>query len=306
MPRRAVVCTLFVLLGASADSLMAQQETGAAGVLVDVGAHHLYIHCVGPADAGPTVILEAGAGDISNRWSTVQDLLASRVRTCAYDRAGSGRSEPGPSPRTMRQEVFELDALLDAVELSGPFVVVGHSMGSFLVRLYTEQYPTKVIGVVLVDPTHENSRQVLILPGESQLRLVRVREQATGRAVPEPRPEGRVSTQYDPADDFLAEEFQQIYLSRQVNPTPLGNRPLIVVEGARPRPVPPGASEMEWNDLQQEKSAENADLVGLSRNSKLVRDPSSGHDVHVDNPPLVARAIEQVIEAAVMGTSLNP
>ena len=135
-------------------------------------------------------------------------------------------------------------------------------------------------------------------PGESQPRLVRLREEAKGRAAPEPRREGRASAQYNPDDDYLAEEFQLLYLARQASPQSLGDRPLIVLNGTRPQPAPPGAAEQEWNELQQEKGEEKADLARLSRNSKLVRDPSSGHNVPTDNPRLIARAIEEVIEAA--------
>lgn len=65
-----------------------------------------------PTNGSPTVIFESGGGGSSKDWSRVRDLLSSRVRMCAYDRAGLGWSEVGPAPRTMKQEVFELHALL--------------------------------------------------------------------------------------------------------------------------------------------------------------------------------------------------
>mgnify|MGYP002633472052 CR=1 FL=1 len=71
-----------------------------------------------------------------------------------------------------------------------------------------------------------------------------------------------------------------------------------MVDDTRPQPAPRGASIDEWNDLQREKFKEKEDLAKLSRNARFVVDPSSGHDVHVDNPQLVAQAIQQVIEAA--------
>src|ERR1700741_4016567 len=86
-----------------AISVLAQSGP-APGVMVDVGSHRLHLRCIGAAGTGPTVILEAGGGGFSPVWSQVQNLLASRMRTCAYDRAGLGWSEQGPAPRTMRQE----------------------------------------------------------------------------------------------------------------------------------------------------------------------------------------------------------
>jgi len=307
MLKLPLVGILVIMLGSWAEHAMAQNRPSgpAPGILVDIGGHKLHIRCVGPADAGPTVILEAGGGGSSKEWTQVQDLLSPRVRTCAYDRAGLGWSQAGPAPRTMKQEVFELHALLKAAHVPGPFVFVGQSIGGLLARLYAESYGSEVIGVVLVDPTHEDGRFGLARPGE-QPRLVRLREEAKGRAVPEPRREGKPSTQYNSDDDYLAEEFQQIYLARKANPESLGDRPLIVLLGARPAPPPNGVSVEEWNALQQEKSEQKADLPQLSRNSKLVRDPSSGHHIHADNPQLVAHAIEEVIEAVAKGVRLKP
>lgn len=101
-----LVAGLGIVFGSTTELAIAQSppSTPAPGRLVDIGGHKLHIHCVGPSDSRPTVILEAGGGGFSTSWSLVQDLLSARVRTCAYDRAGSGWSEPGPAPRTMRQD----------------------------------------------------------------------------------------------------------------------------------------------------------------------------------------------------------
>src|SRR4051812_3226828 len=103
-----------MFLGFTSSSIAQTPPGPAPGVLVDIGGHKLHILCVGPSNRKPTVILEAGGGRSSSDWSKAQNLLSAEVRTCAYDRAGSGRSEPGPAPRTMKQEVFELHALLEA------------------------------------------------------------------------------------------------------------------------------------------------------------------------------------------------
>ena len=127
----------------------------APGEMIDVGGHKLHIYCVGPHNAKPAVILEAGGGAFSKDWTAVQSLLAERVRTCAYDRAGLGWSDPGPAPRTLAQEVFELHALLKSANISGPLVLVGQSLGALDVRLFAEDYGNDVAGVVLVDPADE-------------------------------------------------------------------------------------------------------------------------------------------------------
>jgi len=178
MRRESIVIGIFVILLSSwAEGQMAQapQPGPAPGLLVDIWAHKMFIRCVGPVGGGPTVILEAGGGGSSNAWSRVQGLLSPHVRSCAYDRAGLGRSEPGPAPRTTRQEAFELHALLEAAKIPGPFVLVGHSIGGLLVRLYAEQYGSSVVGFVLVDPTHESDVLGSVRCGG----WVRLREKAT-------------------------------------------------------------------------------------------------------------------------------
>jgi pimeloyl-ACP methyl ester carboxylesterase len=279
---------------------LAQQNRPAEpppGGLVDIGGRSLHIRCVGREGAGPTAILQPGGGAYSSVWSRVQDLLAQRVRTCAYDPAGLGWSEPGPTPRTLQQEVFELHALLEKAKVPGPFVLVGHSLGGLAARLYADRYSAAVMGVVLVDALHEDSVQFNLRINQ----WARIRELSKGRVVPEARLT-RAMTPSTSEDDYLAEELQQVYLSRRSNPTPLGDRPLIVLHaGKRP---PPGTSEEFWKNLTQERDDQGMDLARLSRNSKFVRDPLSGHNIHVDNPTLVANAIEEVVTAALKGTKL--
>jgi len=288
------VLAVFAVLSSSAEPSVAQ-------ALVDIGGHKLNIRCTGPSGAKLTVILEAGGGGSSGNWAKVQDELAPRVRSCAYDRAGLGQSEAGPAPRTVSQEVFELHALLEAAKVQGSLVLVGHSIGALNVRLYAERYGGEVAGMVLVDPVHESD--VLYVLRVS--RWARVRELATGRAVPPPRRDGPVSTQYNPDEDYLAEEFQQAYLSRKANPEPFGERPLIVVSAGK-RPAPPGTSDSLWSVLRVEKDGQKMDLSRLSRNSRFILDPSSGHGIPTDNPKLVARAIEDVVAAAASGSRVTP
>jgi pimeloyl-ACP methyl ester carboxylesterase len=201
----------------------------------------------------------------------------------------------------MHQEVFELHNLLETAKIPGPYVLVGHSIGGLIVRLYTQRHPNDVMGVVLVDPTHESN----VLFNLRLNKWVRIRELATGRVVPEPLRQGRGTKGYNPDDDYLAEEMQQLFLTRQTNPVSLGIRPLIVLAAAKPS-TPPGTSQEFAEQLGREKDEQMSDLAKLSRNSKLIRDPSSGHNVHVDNPQLVAGSIEEVVDAALKGTRLAP
>lgn len=238
-----------------------------AGKLFDIGGYRLHLHRSGQGD--PPVVLIAGSGDFSFDWSLVQPGVARFSSVCSYDRAGQAWSDPGPTPRTMKQEAFELRALLRAAKVRGPYVLVGHSYGGLLARVYAERYPRDVGAVVLVDPTHEDT--TLMIQGK----LVRVRDRAQPTAIPPvqtmrsspPKPptqedieqfEFNVKTFGPPkieapfdklpalaqaarlyflsqppraasAPDFWAEELQAMHVARAKRPFPLGDIPLTVI-----------------------------------------------------------------------------
>src|SRR3989442_1694958 len=136
--------------------------SAAPGRLVDVGGWRLHLNCSGRANPSqPTVILEAGIGDFSAEWMLVQPGVAAFTRVCSYDRAGDGWSDVGPHPRTMRQIVFELQTLLERAGERPPYVLVGHSYGGWLVRLYQVTYPSQVAGIVLVEAGGDNPVRLL-------------------------------------------------------------------------------------------------------------------------------------------------
>ncbi|MES4792518.1 MAG: alpha/beta hydrolase, partial [Chloroflexota bacterium] len=104
------------------------------GRLVDLGGYRLHILTTGRGS--PTVVLLNGMGDFSFVWSLVQPRVARFARVCSYDRAGDAWSDLGPTPRTMRQEVYELHLLLRNARLHPPYVMAGASYGGLLARLY--------------------------------------------------------------------------------------------------------------------------------------------------------------------------
>jgi pimeloyl-ACP methyl ester carboxylesterase len=128
------------------------KATPPRGAWIDIGGRRLRAVSAGDAGPRPTVVLEHGAFGCAADWAVVQERLAAKgLHSLAYDRAGLGHSDPGPAPRDGRAIVGDLDALLEAMEERGPLVLVGHSMGGLMVRLYALTHPERVAGVVLVD-----------------------------------------------------------------------------------------------------------------------------------------------------------
>jgi len=113
----------------------------------------MHVVFAGPAAAAnPLVLLESGAFGMSADWAAVQEALAAaNYRSLAYDRAGLGRSDPGPSPRDGLAIVGDLERLLRALGEHGPFILCGHSMAGLHVRLFAARNPGRIAGVVLVD-----------------------------------------------------------------------------------------------------------------------------------------------------------
>lgn len=102
--------------------------------VVSMGTLDLHLHCAG--EGAPLVVFESGNGDDGTVWRWVQRDVARITRTCAYDRAGLGNSEPGQKPRTSQHMADELHALLQEAHQPAPYVLVGHSAGGLNVRLF--------------------------------------------------------------------------------------------------------------------------------------------------------------------------
>jgi pimeloyl-ACP methyl ester carboxylesterase len=129
------------------------------GKLIDVGGFNMHIDCEGQGT--PTVILDSGLGDSYVSWKKVQPKVARFTQVCSYDRAGLGFSDFSSHPRTSKVIAEELHILLQHAGIAPPFILVGHSIGGFHVRLYAKLYRSEVSGVVLVDSSHPGQQKRL-------------------------------------------------------------------------------------------------------------------------------------------------
>lgn len=133
------------------------------GDRIDIGGRSLRVVRAGPASGGPLVVCEHGAFGCAADWAVVQEKLSARgLRSLAYDRAGLGHSDPGPEPRDGRAINDDLEALLAALGETGPILLVGHSMGGLMVRLFALERTHALLGLVLVDAV---TPEALTLPG---------------------------------------------------------------------------------------------------------------------------------------------
>jgi pimeloyl-ACP methyl ester carboxylesterase len=138
------------------------------GQMVNLGGYSLHFREEG--EGGPAVVLEAGIAASSLSWSRVQPEVAKFARVCSYDRAGLGWSDSAPGARTAEQCARELHALLEKAGVPSPYVLVGHSFGACVVRMFASHHPHEVAGVVLVDGLHPNE---WLRPNRQQVRMLK-------------------------------------------------------------------------------------------------------------------------------------
>jgi pimeloyl-ACP methyl ester carboxylesterase len=122
------------------------------GSLVDIDGCRMHLQTKGAGAA--TVVLEAGLGGMSSAWAWIQPEAAKFSRVVSYDRAGLGWSETDLAPKTAQLAARRLRTLLRRSHALPPYILVGHSMGGLLIRVFAEQYLDEVAGIVLVDASH--------------------------------------------------------------------------------------------------------------------------------------------------------
>ncbi len=121
--------------------------------LTQLTTHRVYVDCSGE---GPTVIFINGLGVVAQSWDRIRREVGSRYRTCIYDRAGNGYSDPAMLPRDVEASVRELEELLEATGTRTPVILVAHSYGGLIARVFAHKNPGKVAGIISVDSSHED------------------------------------------------------------------------------------------------------------------------------------------------------
>jgi pimeloyl-ACP methyl ester carboxylesterase len=277
------------------------------GQLVDVGGYKMHIDCTGQGT--PTVILESGLGDSFFSWQKVQPKIAQFTRVCSYDRAGIGYSDSSPRPRTSKVFADELHTLLRNAGIPAPYVLVGHSMGGFTVRLYASLYHSEVAGMVLVDSSHPE-QQKRLPPALNDMDATWLREQefmefAMPFGIPRlmgfcgPDAEVRAAEcNFHTAREGVAESKAISESAAQAATAgKLGDMPLIVLSEDPNNPQPDLPDDLvkpasdAWQQMQDE-------LAHLSTRGTHVIAKNGGHFIQFDRPDAVIEAVRKVANQA--------
>jgi pimeloyl-ACP methyl ester carboxylesterase len=285
------------------------------GKLVDVGGYKMHIDCTG--QGSPTVILDSGLGDSYLTWRKVQPQIAQFTRICSYDRAGMGYSDSSRKLRTSREIAEELHALLHNAGVSPPYILVGHSMGGYDVRLYASLYGGDVTGMVLVDSSHPD-QQKRLPPAINDLDAGWLREAEFLEFTTPfglPRLLGFCShddevraadCNFHSARENVAELRAFPESAAQAAATgSLGNLPLAVLSHDPDKPQPDLPEDLvkpfhdAWAQMQEE-------LAQLSTRSTHVIAKNGGHYIQLDRPDVVIEAVRNVVEQARQAHSAKP
>ncbi len=288
------------------------------GRLVSVEGLRLHLDCRG--EGSPTVLFENGGFDPALAWILVQPEVARVTRACSYDRAGAGYSDEAPvnSSRSGRDLAAELHTLLGATGVAPPYVLVGHSFGGLLVRLFAAAFPREVVGVVLVDASHEQDHPTPIrapmlrsflrrAQWANRFGILRLRP---GLALLDPEaPEYRrlpratmeaftfLELQAKSVREGIAEfDAGEETLAQVRAAGTLGNRPLVVLAaGLASRDLSPAAREGHRRIWLGERQPA---LAHLSTRGRLVVVDDSGHRIAFERPDAVLEAVRAVVDEA--------
>jgi pimeloyl-ACP methyl ester carboxylesterase len=285
----------------SASEPGAESGSGSASARsIDIGGgRKIFLQCAG--EGTPTVILESGIHDSSEYWVNAQpnppaigpDVfagIAEHTRVCRYDRPGTlipgeqpaltDRSTAVANPRTIDQVAADLDSLIEAAGLEGPFLMVGHSFGGWLQTYYTQTHPDEVVGLVLVDAFSARMPEFM---GEKWPAYERVLNSLSGN----PLENDPASEEYDvPASVKLARAAPEV-------PPDL---PMAVLSKTEPFPLPAGLEGFTSADLEGAWTRVQSALATLVPNSPHIIAEGSDHYIQVREPDLVTGTVVLILE----------
>lgn len=250
--------------------------------MIDVGGRKL--DCCVYGKGAPTVVLVSGLEAPQAYWNSVIPELAARTTVVTYDRAGVGKSEIGDLPTHGERSARDLQALLDKMNVPKPYILVGHSYGGNVVRLFASMDPEDMGGLILEDTQHEDVLVEMrkILKGKDL--------EAFDRLMAD-----RFRTPEDPKTEADYREMTREQV-RKSKPLPL--IPFVILTSAgRAKAMQPLFSDEAIEEIERSDTALNNKLAALIPGGKQIIVEGTGHDIHVDKPAaLIAPLVEMITE----------
>ncbi|MDN5916058.1 MAG: alpha/beta hydrolase [Pseudonocardia sp.] len=317
-PRRRLPIVLLAgtaTVGLLAAACSGSSTEGARSIAENVdigGSRSIYVECHGKGS--PTVLLLSGGGTATDLWHApdqdppnVYDTIGAQTRVCAWDRPGvqyldgsPSRSTPVAQPITPQDGARDIQAVLDALHMQGPYVLAAHSFAGNIARVFAAEHPADVRGIVFVDVLSPELRAQMT-PQEWRT-WVKANNRTPAQIAAYPDLE-----QYD----FDA-SLDQVEAAESADPP----RPMPVVvltasvrfaelvpdyldQGLLPPDVPRNFGEV----IDRTNTAAQNELAGYFPGSVHITDTHAGHNIMIDNAPVAIKAIEDVLTAVRAGRS---
>lgn len=284
------------------------------GKLVDVGGYNIHLYTTG--SGGPSVILDAGMGCNVLGWSLVQPKVAEFTQVTAIDRAGNGWSDESPLERTSENIITEFRTALQKANIPAPYVLVGHSFGGINAQLWANLYPDEVLGVILVDSSHENQPETMPTPQMNHTMMMLASRFGVARLVTHlPRYKEGVAVfpeqiQHQLLSQLRTTKFMRTVLGegaqfekscKQLKTVgrSLWNKPLIVISAAKVTPAEGSGYSQEQLDAFFVHFKElQKDLATKSTQGKQVIAEESDHMVTLNQPQIIVDSIKEIVESS--------
>lgn len=121
------------------------------GQQVLVNGHQMNVYVEG--DGPETIVVLSGAGIASPilDFKNLTDSLSKKYKIVVVERAGYGYSEDSNQSRDVTEVLSETRQALSQANISGPFIILSHSMASLESLAWQEQYPDEVKALVGLD-----------------------------------------------------------------------------------------------------------------------------------------------------------
>jgi pimeloyl-ACP methyl ester carboxylesterase len=285
-----------------------------------VNGHAMRIECSGTGS--PTIVLDAGLGDDGLIWSRIQPALAKTTHVCSYDRAGFGWSDALPPPRDADRIAAELHGLLAEAHITGPVVLMGHSIAGIYLRDYASRYPENIVGLIFVDgstPLQNRNPAFKAHPDPKPPSWLHVLVKKAVFAAGIPRLLGECSRGFPGfdaqaakllAEDQCHDRWAAVAAEREsfdrsgeetVHTGPYGALPILIFSQDPARTTAQGQPKdvvMAWNQMQE-------DLKQLSTRSRRIIAKGSSHYIQGNRPDLIEREVPKFIEQ-IRGTAAQP
>lgn len=300
-------------LSSSAAPAQSSSPDGSSARFVTLpDGRQIFITCSGAG--APAVIFDAGAGGDSNSWRGVREEVGRTTLSCAYDRAGRGLSDPGLLPRDAGAVASDMDAMLAAAKIAGPYVLVGHSLGSYHVRQFANTRFEKMAGMVLVDPSGDGQAERFdkVLPKITAVSNATRDKAASLNCVGAMR--AKLVPHSDPlVKDCLGNDADMIegYLSEVAEMPGASTRellasrrqwadmPLIVLtRGDYEKDMPADFTAEDRAAMKSVWLAMHKEMTALSSAGQIRTVDGAGHIIQRDKPQAVIDAVADVVAAA--------